>query len=58
MNAAGLSYTSIALMDALQSFEGPVIEVHMSNRLRKFALKAASFLGFVRASLGIPHGQG
>ena len=31
INAAGLSYTSIAVMDALLAFEGPVIEVHMSN---------------------------
>jgi 3-dehydroquinate dehydratase II len=31
INAAGLSYTSVAIMDALLAFDGPVIEVHMSN---------------------------
>lgn len=31
INAAGLSYTSIAILDALLAFPGPVIEVHMSN---------------------------
>jgi 3-dehydroquinate dehydratase-2 len=31
INAAGLSYTSIAILDALLTFDGPVIEVHMSN---------------------------
>lgn len=35
INAAGLSYTSIAIMDALLSFDGPVIEVHMSNIQRR-----------------------
>lgn len=31
INAAGLSYTSVAILDALLAFDGPVIEVHMSN---------------------------
>jgi 3-dehydroquinate dehydratase-2 len=35
INAAGLSYTSIAVLDALLLFEGPVLEVHMSNIHRR-----------------------
>ena len=35
INAAGLSYTSIAIMDALLTFDGPIIEVHMSNIHRR-----------------------
>lgn len=31
INAAGLTYTSIAILDALLAYDGPVIEVHMSN---------------------------
>src|SRR3954453_23061779 len=31
MNPAGYSFTSIALIDALNIFEGPKIEVHISN---------------------------
>jgi 3-dehydroquinate dehydratase II len=31
INPAGYSFTSVALFDALKTFEGPVIEVHMSN---------------------------
>jgi 3-dehydroquinate dehydratase-2 len=30
-NPAGYSFTSVALFDALKTFEGPVIEVHISN---------------------------
>jgi 3-dehydroquinate dehydratase-2 len=31
VNPAGFSFTSIALLDALKTFEGPVIELHISN---------------------------
>jgi 3-dehydroquinate dehydratase-2 len=31
INPAGYSFTSIAMFDALKAFEGPVIEVHVSN---------------------------
>ena len=30
-NPAGYSFTSIAIFDALKIFEGPIIEVHISN---------------------------
>ncbi len=31
MNPAAYSFTSIAMLDALKAFEGPYIEVHISN---------------------------
>jgi 3-dehydroquinate dehydratase-2 len=31
INPAGYSFTSIAILDALKAFEGPIIEVHISN---------------------------
>ena len=31
INPAAYSHTSIALLDALQAFDGPVVEVHISN---------------------------
>ena len=31
MNPAAYSFTSIAMLDALKAFEGPFIEVHISN---------------------------
>jgi 3-dehydroquinate dehydratase-2 len=31
INPAGYSFTSIAILDAIKIFEGPVLEVHISN---------------------------
>ncbi|MCP3475246.1 type II 3-dehydroquinate dehydratase [Bradyrhizobium sp. CCGUVB1N3] len=31
LNPAGFSFTSVAIMDAIKTFEGPVLEVHVSN---------------------------
>ena len=31
INPAGYSFTSIAMLDALKTFEGPIYEVHISN---------------------------
>jgi 3-dehydroquinate dehydratase II len=31
INPAGFSFTSIALLDALKAFDGPIVEVHISN---------------------------
>lgn len=31
INPAGLSFTSVSIMDAIKTFEGPVLEVHISN---------------------------
>jgi 3-dehydroquinate dehydratase-2 len=31
INPAGYSFTSIAIIDAIKAFEGPVFEVHISN---------------------------
>lgn len=31
INPAGFSFTSIAILDALKMFDGPIIEIHISN---------------------------
>ncbi len=56
INAAGLSYTSIALMDALLAFGGPVIEVHMSNIHRREPFRHRTFTA--KAALGSICGLG
>lgn len=31
INPAGYSFTSVAIVDALKTFDGPIVEVHISN---------------------------
>ena len=47
INAAGYSHTSIALMDALKSFNKPIIEVHMSNIYRRENFRHESYISKV-----------
>lgn len=35
INPAGYSFTSVAILDALKMFEGPIIELHISNIHRR-----------------------
>ena len=56
INGAGLTYTSIALLDALTAFPGPVVEVHMSNIYRREPFRHFSFIS--RAATGIVAGLG
>ena len=56
INGAGLTYTSIALLDALLAFPGPVVEVHMSNIYRREPFRAHSYIS--KAATGIVAGLG
>ena len=59
INGGALTHTSVALVDALRGFPGPVVEVHLSNiharePYRQVSLTAAAATGII-AGLG-PHG--
>ncbi|MFS8037254.1 type II 3-dehydroquinate dehydratase [Xanthobacter sp. AM11] len=56
INAAGLTYTSIAILDALLAFDGPIIEAHMSNIWKREAFRHHSFVS--RAATGVVAGLG
>ncbi|MCB2129739.1 MAG: type II 3-dehydroquinate dehydratase [Rhodobacteraceae bacterium] len=44
INPAAYSHTSVAILDALNSFDGPVIEVHISNIHRREAFRHHSYV--------------
>jgi 3-dehydroquinate dehydratase-2 len=56
INAAGLTYTSVAILDALLAFEGPIIEAHMSNIWKREPFRHHSYVS--RAATGVVAGLG
>lgn len=56
INAAGLTYTSIAILDALLAFDGPIIECHMSNIWKREPFRHHSFIS--KAATGVIAGLG
>lgn len=56
VNAAGLTYTSIAILDALLAFGKPIVEVHMSNIYKREPFRHRSFVS--KAATGIVAGLG
>lgn len=56
INGAGLTYTSVGILDALLAFDGPVIEVHMSNIWRREPFRHRSLIS--QAATGVIAGLG
>ena len=44
INAGALTHTSVAILDALNTFEGTVIEVHISNVHRRESFRHRSYI--------------
>ena len=44
INPAALTHTSVAILDALNTFEGPVLEVHISNAHKRESFRRHSYL--------------
>ncbi len=47
INAAAYSHTSVAILDALSCFHGPIIEVHLSNIFRREPYRHHSYVSSV-----------
>jgi 3-dehydroquinate dehydratase-2 len=56
INAAGLTYSSVPILDALLSFPGKIIEVHMSNIWRRESFRHHSYIS--KAANGVIAGLG
>ena len=56
INPAAFTHTSVALLDALNAFDGPVMEVHISNIHKREAFRHHSYVS-MRAD-GIIAGMG
>jgi 3-dehydroquinate dehydratase-2 len=51
VNPAGLTFTSIPVLDALKMFPGPVIELHISNIHRREAIYHRSLVSTVATAV-------
>ena len=51
INPAAFTFTSVALMDALKMFPGPVFELHISNIHRREAVYHKSYVSLVATAV-------
>ena len=51
INPAAFTHTSVAILDALATFEGPIIEVHISNIHKREPFRHHSYVSGVAAAV-------
>ena len=51
INPAAFTHTSVAILDALHAFEGPIIEVHISNVHKREEFRHHSYVSGVAAAV-------
>lgn len=56
LNAGAYTHTSVAILDALKSFDGPIIELHLSSPHRREAFRHHSYVAL--AATGVIAGFG
>jgi 3-dehydroquinate dehydratase II len=56
INPAGFTSTSIAILDALKTFNGPIVEVHLSNIHQRESYRHHSYVSY--AATGVIMGFG
>ena len=56
INPAAFTHTSVAILDALKTFEGPIMEVHISNVHQREAFRHHSYVSL--AATGVIAGFG
>jgi 3-dehydroquinate dehydratase II len=56
LNAGGYTHTSIAIHDAIKSIEVPVIEVHLSDPMKREPFRHLSYVGMAAVASFAGHG--
>jgi len=51
INPAAFTHTSVAILDALNAFDGPIIEVHISNVHKREEFRHHSFVSAVASGV-------
>jgi 3-dehydroquinate dehydratase-2 len=51
INPAGYSHTSVAILDALAAYSGPIVEVHISNIHKREAFRRHSYVSTVASGV-------
>ena len=51
INPAAFTHTSVAILDALNAFDGPILEVHISNVHKREAFRHHSYVSGVAAGV-------